>query len=226
MTANPGISVVTLRALPIFEHVAEDRLAPIARVATLRSVPRNTVVVRAGDRTDNVYFVLSGVFKVLVSDVDGREVILSIMGRGDLFGEMGVIDDHPRSATVQAVQPSELVVISKSDFHRCLAEHFDVSLYLMRNLVHRLRAADRQIESLALLDVYGRVARLLLDMAEKAPDGRQIVKKVSRQDIAKMIGASREMVSRVMKDLQQQGLIEETDGYLVLHEEHVEGLLT
>jgi CRP/FNR family cyclic AMP-dependent transcriptional regulator len=89
----------------------------------------------------------------------------------------------------------------------------------MRSLVQRLRVADRQIESLALLDVYGRVARLLLDMAEQTVDGRMVVpRKVSRQDIAKMIGASREMVSRVMKDLQQRGLIQEVDGQLVLHE--------
>jgi len=219
LSADTGISIVTMRALPIFHGLGDDKLLPIARISSLRSVPRHTVVLREGDHTDNVYFVLTGSFKVLVSDEEGREVILSMMGPGDFFGEMGVIDDHPRSATVQAAQPSELVVIAKSDFHRCLADSFDVSLYFMRSLVHRLRAADRQIESLALLDVYGRVARLLLDMAERGADGSLVVpKKVSRQDIAKMIGASREMVSRVMKDLQQRGLIEETDSQLIIHD--------
>jgi CRP/FNR family cyclic AMP-dependent transcriptional regulator len=219
LSADIGVSLVTLRALPIFRGVGDDKLLPIARVSSLRSVPRHTVVLREGDHTDNVYFVLTGSFKVLVSDEEGREVILSMMGPGDFFGEMGVIDDHPRSATVQAAQPSELLVMSKPDFHRVLANSFDVALYFMRSLVHRLRAADRQIESLALLDVYGRVARLLLDMAEKGPAGTLIVsRKLSRQDIAKMIGASREMVSRVMKDLQQRGLIEETDGQLIIHD--------
>lgn len=225
MTADKGISIVTLRAVPVFQPLPDETLLPIAKVASLRSVPRNGVVLREGDRTDNVYFVLSGAFKVLVSDEDGREVILSMMGPGDLFGEMGVIDDHPRSATVQAAQPGELVLIAKSDFRRFLADSFDVSLYLMRSLAHRLRGADRQIESLALLDVYGRVARLLLDMAERDGNGRLVVaQKLSRQDIAKMIGASREMVSRVMKDLQQQGLIDENDGQLVLHEDVGESL--
>ena len=219
MSSEKGISVVTLRALPIFQSVNEEILANIARVCSLRSIPRNGVVLRAGDRTDNVYFVLNGAFKVLVSDEEGREVILSIMGQGDLFGVMGVIDEHPRSATVQAAGGGQLVVIAKSDFHRCLADSFDVSLHIMRSLVQRLRSADRQIESLALLDVYGRVARLLLDMGERAPDGELVVPKPpSRQDIAKMIGASREMVSRVMKDLQAQGLIEEVDGRMLLHE--------
>jgi CRP/FNR family cyclic AMP-dependent transcriptional regulator len=194
-------------------------------VASLRSIARHAVVLREGDRTDNIYFVLSGAFKVLVSDDEGREVILSMMGPGDLFGEMGVVDDHPRSATVQAAQSGELVVIAKSDFHRCLAGSFDVSLYVMRSLAQRLRSADRQIESLALLDVYGRVARLLLDMAERAPDGRLLVSQIpSRQDIAKMIGASREMVSRVMKDLQQRGLIEEFDGQVILHADATGGV--
>jgi len=225
LLTEKGISSVTLRALPIFQALPDETLAPIARMAMLRRVPRSTVVLRAGDHTDNVYFVLSGAFKVLVSDEEGREVILSMMGPGDLFGEMGVIDDHPRSATVQAAQAGELVVIAKADFHRCLAGSFDVSLYIMRSLVHRLRAADRQIESLALLDVYGRVARLLLDMAARDAAGRLVVaQKLSRQDIAKMIGASREMVSRVMKDLQQHGLIDESDGILVLHEHGLDGL--
>ena len=177
-------------------------------------------MLKAGDKTDNVYFVLNGSLKVLVSDEGGREVILSILGRGDLFGEMGVIDDHPRSATVVAAQPSDLVVIAKGDFKSALAGNFDISLYLMRSLVQRLRSADRQIESLALLDVYGRVARLLLDMAETAPNGDKVVRqKPSRQDIAKMIGASREMVGRVLKDLQQQGLIEEDDDVFILRED-------
>ena len=115
--------------------------------------------------------------------------------------------------------PCELIVIAKADFKRCLAENFDVSLYIMRSLVKRLRTADRKIESLALMDVYGRVARLLLEMSEEDSDGQQVVmKKISKQDIAKMIGASREMVSRVMKDLQQRGLIEETDNQLIIHD--------
>jgi len=120
---------------------------------------------------------------------------------------------------VVTTSPCELVVISKADFKRCLAENFDVSLYIMRSLVKRLRTADRKIESLALMDVYGRVARLLLEMAEEDAEGQQVVKrKISKQDIAKMIGASREMVSRVMKDLQLQGLIEEGGGRILLRE--------
>jgi CRP/FNR family cyclic AMP-dependent transcriptional regulator len=141
-----------------------------------------------------------------------------MLGRGELFGEMGALDDNPRSATVVATQPSDLVMVSKIDFQKTLLNHFDVSLFIMRGLAKRLRLADRKIESLALLDVYGRVARLLLDLSE-VEDGRRVInRRITKQDIAKMIGASREMVSRVMKDLQQQGLIEEEESRVVLHE--------
>lgn len=216
MSSKARVSLTILRALPIFERLDDDCLQPLTHVATLRQIPRHTVVLHAGDRTDNIYFVLAGALKVQVSDEEGREVILSMLGPGELFGEMGVLDDHPRSATVLAVEQSEVVMIGKDDFKRCLVENPDVSLFIMRNLVKRLRLADRNIESLALLDVYGRVARLLLESADLV-DGRKVVThKLTKQDIAKMIGASREMVSRVMRDLTAQGLIQEHDGQLIL----------
>lgn len=219
MSQGSSVTVDALRSMPIFESLSVERLVPIARVAVFRKMPRSSTILRAGDRTDFVYFILSGVLKVLVSDEEGREVILSNLGPGEFFGEMGVLDDNPRSATVVTTSPCELVVIAKADFKRCLAENFDVSLYIMRSLVKRLRTADRKIESLALMDVYGRVARLLLEMSEEDSDGQQVVmKKISKQDIAKMIGASREMVSRVMKDLSLQGLIEEGGGRILLRE--------
>ncbi len=219
LPSNSPVSIIALRVLPIFETLNDERLEEIARIASLRSVVRNSTIIRAGDRTDNIYLVLAGALKVQISDPDGREVILSLLGPGEMFGEMGVIDEHPRSATVVSTAPCDLVVIAKDDFKRCLAENFEVSLYIIENLVKRLRKADRKIESLALIDVYGRVARLLLEMAE-IEGGRKVVRRrITRQDIAKTIGASREMVSRVMRDLQLQGLIEEIEGCIWLHEE-------
>ncbi len=213
------VSIAALRTLPMFETLNDQRLEEIASIASHRSVPRNTAILQAGDRTDNIYLVLAGSLKVQISDQDGREVILSLLGPGEMFGEMGAIDEHPRSATVISTEPCKLVVIAKDDFKRCLAENSEVSLYIIENLVKRLRKADRKIESLALIDVYGRVARLLLEMAE-LEQGRKVVRRrITRQEIAKTIGASREMVSRVMRDLQLQGLIEEIDGCIWLNEE-------
>lgn len=218
MQGGRGLSLATLRTLPMFEQVPDDELENLARASSYRKVSRNTTIVRAGDVTDALYVLISGSIKVLNSDEEGREVILAILGPGEFFGEMGLLDGLPRSANVLATEPCELLVIAKADFRRCLAENFDVALYLMRSLVQRLREADRKIESLALMDVFGRVAKLLLEFSA-VQDGRRVVtRKLTKQDIAKMIGASREMVSRVMKDLEGSGYIEIRDGRIFLNE--------
>ena len=172
----------------------------------------------AGDQIDSLYIVISGRLKVMMSDADGKEVILSLIGPGEFFGEMGLIDDSPRSASVVTIEPCELLSITKRDFKKCLAENFEMSMAVMRGLVRRLREADRKIGSLALLDVYGRVARLLLDMSEDVNGQKVVTKRLPKQDIAKMIGASREMVSRVMKDLQMGGYIEMRGSTIVLRD--------
>lgn len=212
------VSTTVLRAVPLFSGFPEEQLRALATMVNRKSVPRGAMIMAAGDPTDSLYIILSGRLKVMMSDADGKEVILSILGPGEFFGEMGLIDDSPRSASVVAIEPCELLSIAKRDFSKSLAESFEMSTAVMRGLVARLREADRKIGSLALLDVYGRVARLLLDMAENV-DGQKIVtKRLPKQDIAKMIGASREMVSRVMKDLQMGGYIEMRGSNIVLHE--------
>jgi CRP/FNR family cyclic AMP-dependent transcriptional regulator len=212
------VSTAVLRAVPLFSSVPDEQLRTLATVVTRRSLTRGATVMVAGDQTDSLYIILSGRLKVMMSDAEGKEVILSILGPGEFFGEMGLIDDSPRSASVVAIEPCELLSIAKRDFNKCLAENFEMAMAVMRGLVRRLREADRKIGSLALLDVYGRVARLLLDMAENVDGQKMVTKRLPKQDIAKMIGASREMVSRVMKDLQLGGYIEMRGSSIVLHD--------
>jgi CRP/FNR family cyclic AMP-dependent transcriptional regulator len=169
-----------------------------------------------GDPVDSLYIVISGRLKVMMGEADGKETILSILGPGEFFGEMGLIDDNPRSATVRAIEPCELLAVSKGAFRKCLAENLALAMAVMRVLVRRLREADRKIGSLAMLDVYGRVARLLLDMSETVNGQKVVTKRITKQDIAKMVGASREMVSKVMKDLQTSGYIEMQGSSIVL----------
>jgi len=215
-TAN--VSITLLRNVPLFSGLDEKRLGVLVPMMMRTGFSRNETIIGAGDPTDSLYIVISGRLKVLMSDEQGREVILAILGSGEFFGEMGLLDDSPRSASVVTLEPCELLSISKTDFKRCLAENSDLSLMVMRGLVRRLREADQKIGSLALMDVYGRVARLLLEMAEDVGGEKMVVKKLSKQDIAKMIGASREMVSRVMKDLELGGYIEARGRSLVLHD--------
>ena len=212
------VSTAVLRAVPLFSSVPDEQLRTLATVVTRRSLTRGATVMVAGDQTDSLYIILSGRLKVMMSDAEGKEVILSILGPGEFFGEMGLIDDSPRSASVVGIEPCELLAIAKRDFNKCLAENFEMAMAVMRGLVRRLREADRKIGSLALLDVYGRVARLLLDMSENVDGQKMVTKRLPKQDIAKMIGASREMVSRVMKDLQLGGYIEMRGSSIVLHD--------
>jgi CRP/FNR family cyclic AMP-dependent transcriptional regulator len=212
------VSTAVLKAVPLFASFPDEQLRMLTSMVTRRSASRSTTIMAAGDATDSLYIVLSGRLKVMMSDADGKEVILSILGPGEIFGEMGLIDDEPRSATVISIEPCELLSLNKRDFKKCLAENFEMTMAVMRGLVRRLREADRKIGSLALLDVYGRVARLLLDMAENVNGEKIVTKRLPKQDIAKMIGASREMVSRVMKDLQTGGYIEMRGSNIVLHD--------
>lgn len=199
------VTTLVLKSVPLFAGLPEEQLALLASGATVRKIPNNTFIVRAGEKADSLYVILSGGAKVFIPDEEGREVILAKIGPREFFGDMGLLDDHPRSASVKTLRPSELMCVSKADFLRCLSDNRELAMRIIRGLVNRLREADRQIESLALMDVVGRVARVLLDLAENV-NGERIIHKVPpKQEIAHMIGASREMVSRVIKGLQISG---------------------
>ncbi len=216
--AATTVSTTVLKSVPLFASVPDEQLRMLVPAVARRSVPRASTIMAAGDQIDSLYIVISGRLKVMMSDSEGKEVILSLIGPGEFFGEMGLIDEGPRSASVVTIEPCELLSISKRDFKKCLSENVEMSMAVMRGLVHRLREADRKIGSLALLDVYGRVARLLLDMSEDVNGQKVVTKRLPKQDIAKMIGASREMVSRVMKDLQMGGYIEVRGSTIVLRD--------
>jgi CRP/FNR family cyclic AMP-dependent transcriptional regulator len=196
-----------LKTVPLFSSLSDEQLRLLQPCLQQRSYPRNSFILRAGEETDALYIILSGRVKVLIPDDQGREVILATLGPNEYFGEMGLLDEQPRSASVETLEACQMLRFSKSGFIGCLKDNFDLAMIIIKNLVKRLRAADRKIESLALIDVYGRVARLLLDQAEEI-DGMWIVRSAPpKQEIARMIGASREMVSRVVKDLQLRGYI-------------------
>jgi CRP/FNR family cyclic AMP-dependent transcriptional regulator len=218
MSGTSSVSTALLRNVPLLSLLSEDELALLARVVSRKPYARGSLILATGDPTDSLYILISGRIKVFMSDLDGKEVILSILGPNEFFGEMGLIDNNPRSANVVALEPCELICISEPDFKRCLADNFDMAMTVMRGLVKRLREADNQIGSLALMDVFGRVARLLLETAEVIDGEKVVTKKLSKQDIARMIGASREMVSRVMKHLQEAGYIEVRADTIVIRE--------
>ena len=196
-----------LKRVPLFADLSEADLARFGEVTREREYPKNSVILFEDDPGDALYIVSTGQVKVVLIGEDGREVILSVLGDGDFFGEMSLIDDEPRSAHVIAMRDSHLLVLRRDDFQLQLEQHPKVALELLRVLVQRLRRADEKIGGLVLLDVNGRVAQLLLDLAEES-GGPKITRKLTHHTIAQMIGSSRETVSRAMRELVERGLID------------------
>jgi CRP/FNR family cyclic AMP-dependent transcriptional regulator len=161
-----------------------------------------------GDYSDSLYCILSGRVKVFLNDDEGKEVILNVQGPGEYFGELALLDSGPRSASVMALEKCQLMVISKTDFEDFLAKHESAQKKIMLGMIKRLRALTENVRTLALLDVYGRVARVLLQLARPEGDVLMIREELRQQDIANRVGSSREMVSRVLKDLREGGYIE------------------
>ncbi len=208
-----------LRRVPMFYGLNEAQIDMLSVGSIRRSYPRGRTIVAEGDPSQSMYILLSGRAKVQRSDSEGKEVILAVLGAGEFFGEMSLIDDEPRSASVITLESCDFLSIRKESFITVLRQSNDICLGVMRSLVQRLRAADRKIETLALLDVYGRVARVLLDSSELINGERIVRNRLPRQHIAKMIGASREMVSRVMKGLETEGyVVPLPEGRLLLRE--------
>ena len=207
-----------IRRVPLFSMLTTSQAASVADAVVKRRFKRGEPIVEQGKKSDALSIILTGRARVITTDSRGREVILATMRPGDYVGEMSLIDDEPHSATVSAEIQTDTLVLSRAEFARCMPENDSMSYAVLRGLVKRLRHADRKIESLALMDVYGRVARALLESATVDGAGSAVIRdKVSRQDLAKMVGASREMVSRVMKDLEERGFIEtREDGSLLV----------
>ena len=215
-----------IRRVPLFSLLTNEQGQSIADSVVKRRYRRGEIIVEHGRKSNALFILLTGRARVLTSDSRGREVILAVLQPGDYVGEMSLIDNEPHSATVRAEVQTDMLVLGRAEFARCLPENSSLSYAILRGLVQRLRNADRQIESLALLDVYGRVARSLLDMAEQNGDQLLIRNKVSRQDMAKIVGASREMVSRVMKDLEERGVIQTQENGSVVIKERLPRRLT
>lgn len=194
-----------------------QHIEALAALGQSRSFPKNTVLVQEGDKSDQLYVVQSGRLKVFLSDSDGKEIIVDTLGPGQYFGEMA-LDGEARSASVMTVEASKLSIVQRETFKQFLAEHPDAAFALIVILIRRARNLTRTIGNLALLDVYGRLARLLIDSA--ADEGGQLVvtEKISQQEMAKRIGSSREMVSRILSDLKEGGYISMDHNRIVIRQ--------
>lgn len=195
-----------LGTVPLFNGLDREELQRFADMTRERFYPKGSVILFEHDPGDSLFVVRGGRVKVVLIGEDGREVILGVLGVGEHFGELSLIDDRPRSASVIAMDDATLLVLRREDFRKRVESSPQVAWALLTELSRRLRRADDKIGGLVLLDVPGRIARLLLDLADEG-DGHAIEKTLTHQTIAQMIGASRETVSRAMKDFQDAGWI-------------------
>ena len=209
--------VEVLRSVPLFRQVAEADLVALAQLIRERQFPKGSLILSQGDAGEALFLIKGGQVKVTVVAEDGREVILSVLGAGSFFGEMALVDDEPRSAHVIAMEDSSLLVLRREDFYARLRSSPEVAISLLREISRRLRRADEKIGSLVLLDVNGRVAHLLLRMADDE-GGDRISRKLTHHTVAQMIGSSRETVSRTMRNLVERGIIQVTRKEITLRD--------
>lgn len=193
-------------AKPAADALDEEELRALSAHATEQTYQKNVVVVNEGDQSNTIFVILSGRVKVFLRNAEGREMVINTLGPREYFGEL-VMDEGARSASIATLETSRFMIVTKKDFKGLVVSNPDFALKLINRLMQRVRALTDNIRSLALLDVYGRVARLLLDMAIEQ-DGRLVVpEKLTQQDIAERVGSSREMISRIFKDLVFGGYI-------------------
>ena len=206
-----------IRGVDLFSALADQQLEVLARMAVTKNYAKDETILHEDDVTNQSFFIIAkGQVKVFITGIEGREAILALLNEGEFFGEMSLLDGDPRSASVKAVEPSELVSISRNDFIDELKKFPELAMSLLVEMSKRLRKANKQISSLALMTVYGRVAATILQIMEeqgirtKMKDGSFVVaihNRPSQQQLADMSGTTRETVSRVLGHLQKKGSI-------------------
>jgi len=207
---------INLKNIPLFAGLPESDLQAIARKAVIKSYEKNAIVVTEGEFTKSLYVIITGRIKVYLDDENGKELVLDSKGPGEYFGEM-VLDEGPRSASVVTTEPSTFAVIATAVFKDLLVKHPEIALIVIKNLIRMARGLDENVRSLAMLDVYGRVSRMLLDLAVEQRGMLVIPEKLTQQEMANRVGTSREVINRILRDLTAGGYIRIEDKTIIIN---------
>jgi CRP/FNR family transcriptional regulator/CRP/FNR family cyclic AMP-dependent transcriptional regulator len=214
------MEVQLFKGIPLFEGLSDRELEAIAALVVTRRFGREQVIFLAEEEGDAMFVIQNGRVKISLISDDGREIILDILRKGDFFGEMSLLDGHPRSATVVAIEETELAMLRRSDFLQLVQRVPQIATKLLAELATRLRRADQKIEHLALLDVTGRILKTLMQMGERhgvpTEEGMIILNRPTHQDLANMVGTTRETASRILKRLERKGYLKYQEKTLVL----------
>jgi len=209
--------MLQLRNFELFQQLKDEEVDDILAHIHCRSFPRKTQIVTEGDDSHSLYFLLEGRVKIYLDDDSGKEIIMNIHEAGEFFGELGLIKSIPRTASVVTLEDSRLGIMPEADFRRCLQTYPGFAMSLIENLSTRLIEATETIRKLGLMDVYRRIAVTFLNLSEEQDGVRVINEKLTQQNIASRVGASREMVARILKDLRAGGYISQDNHRIILH---------
>ncbi len=201
----------TIQKVPLFSDLTEEEIQLVMQSGHRRTFPSKNIVFQEGDPGEHLLIILSGTVKILLTGKDGKEFILSVLGKGEFFGEMAILEAAPRCATVKTVEPCEFFMLGQKELNQLLIQHPGIALKFLKNISRRLRKTTEQVRSLVMFDIYGRVGRCLLNLAEsqgsQVHDQFFIADRPSFQELANMVGCTRETLSRTMKALKENGCL-------------------
>jgi len=190
-----------LEKIELFSGISPSSLAELATLMKEISFKKNTTVIAQGDNTRSLFIITSGRMKIFANDEEGSQTIFTFLEAGDFFGELSLLDDAPRSASVVAVENSNVLNLNHQNFNNFLSTHPEICPALFKALTARIRQMDETICTLTSRDIYGRLVQTLYNEAKEQADGTLITQRLTHQDLAEMVGSSREMVSRIFKEL-------------------------
>ena len=190
-----------------FEGLSDEQIGLLTNRAAVRTYPKGAIIVSEGDEGNSLFVIQSGSVKAFLSDENGKEVVLSTQGPGEYVGDLALFDDEPRSASVMTLEPCKVMIITKTQLREAITEDPEIGFSLLHGLAKRVRILTENVRTLALLDVFGRLVKTLYMLAEEKDGALVIDQRLTQQDLANRIGASREMVSRIMHDLTEGGYL-------------------
>ncbi|HWI54719.1 MAG TPA: Crp/Fnr family transcriptional regulator [Desulfobacteria bacterium] len=214
------INLQILKKIPIFAELSEDQLRRLAQVALERQYRKNQIIFGEGDPGEALYFMKTGKIKLTKTTPDGREQILAFRSPGEIFAEVVLFDGGPYPATAEVIEDAKIGIIRNLDIERAIVENVDIAVSLLKIMSKRLRQAQTALKDIALKDVYGRLASTLLKLAAEhgtqLPDGLKINLNLTHQDLANMIGTSRESVNRVISEWRKEGILDAQRGEITI----------
>lgn len=213
---GPAILISELSQFSLFKDMSHDDMVAIADYIHCRNYPQKTQLITESDPSHCLYFILTGCVKVFLDDDTGKEIVVNQHYKHEFFGELGLIQNIPRTASVVTVSDTRLGIMTAQDFKKCLITHPTLASNLINNLATRLINATETIRQLGLMDVYGRIAVTFFNLSVEEDGIRVIKEKLTQQAIANLVGASREMVARILKDLKTGGYIKIDKGLIYI----------